>query len=286
MSFGDLTRINTNMQSLRAYNSLQQTNQRLGDAQLRLATGSRINQAADDSAGFAIANKLEARIRGQAQAQANIGDAQSMLTVAEGGANTIMDILQTMKEKAVQANNDSLSGDERGLIQGQIEQLLEEIDDIANNADFNGVSLLNGSGDAEELQFQVGAGTADGDVFTVTALSNGFTATNLSVDGLSVTGDVGSTGGIATAIEEIDSAIDTVSRQLAGIGDAQNRLSFKEQNLATSTDNYEAAKSRIMDADFAKEQMEVVKQQILQQTGTAALAQGNAAPQSVLSLIG
>ena len=109
MSFGDLTRINTNMQSLRAYNSLQQTNQRLGSAQLRLATGSRINQAADDSAGFAIANKLEARIRGQAQAQSNIGDAQSMLTVAEGGANTIMDILQTMKEKAVQSNNDSLS---------------------------------------------------------------------------------------------------------------------------------------------------------------------------------
>jgi len=287
MSFGDLTRINTNMQSLRAYNSLQQTNQRLGDAQLRLATGSRINEAADDSAGFAIANKLEARIRGQSQAQANIGDAQSMLTVAEGGANTIMDILQTMKEKAVQANNDSLSDDERDLIQGQIDELVGEIDDIANNSDFNGVSLLDGS--TATLNFQVGAGTAGGDVFSVTALSGGFTTSALSVDGLSVTGAVGggtAAGSIGEAISEIDTAIDTVSERLAGIGDAQNRLSFKQQNLATSTDNYQAAKSRIMDADFAKEQMEVVKQQILQQTGTAALAQGNAAPQSVLSLIG
>jgi len=284
MSFGDLTRINTNMQSLRAYNSLQQTNQRLGDAQLRLATGSRINEAADDSAGFAIANKLEARIRGQAQAQANIGDAQSMLTVAEGGANTIMDILQTMKEKSVQANNDSLSGEERTLIQGQLNQLIGEIDDIAQNADFNGVSLLDGQA---TLSFQVGAGTTDGDVFEVGALSGGFEASTLSVatGDIDVEADAGS-GTLTTTITNIDTAIDTVSEKLAGIGDAQNRLSFKQQNLATSTDNYQAAKSRIMDADFAKEQMEVVKQQILQQTGTAALAQGNAAPQSVLSLIG
>ena len=285
MSFGDLTRINTNMQSLRAYNSLQQTNQRLGDAQLRLATGSRINQAADDSAGFAIANKLEARVRGQAQAQANIGDAQSMLTVAEGGANTIMDILQTMKEKAVQANNDSLSGNERELIQGQLNELIGEIDDIADNSDFNGVELL--SGDAGTLTFQVGAGTTNGDTFEVTALTGGFKAETLSVTSgdIDVDADAGS-GTLTDTITNIDSAIDTVSEKLAGIGDAQNRLSFKQQNLATSTDNYEAAKSRIMDADFAKEQMEVVKQQILQQTGTAALAQGNAAPQSVLSLIG
>ncbi|NBB85981.1 MAG: flagellin [Bacteroidetes bacterium] len=284
MSFGDLTRINTNMQSLRAYNSLQQTNQRLGSAQLRLATGSRINQAADDSAGFAIANKLGARIRGQAQAQSNIGDAQSMLTVAEGGANTIMDILQTMKEKAVQANNDSLSGDERTLIQGQLDELIGEIDDIAQNADFNGVSLLDGQA---TLSFQVGAGTTGGDVFEVGALSGGFESATLSVStgDIDVESDAGSTT-LTNTISSIDTAIDTVSGKLAGIGDAQNRLSFKQQNLATSTDNYQAAKSRIMDADFAKEQMEVVKQQILQQTGTAALAQGNAAPQSVLSLIG
>ncbi|TQE91883.1 MAG: flagellin, partial [Spiribacter salinus] len=234
---------------------------------------------------FAIANKLGARVRGQAQAQANIGDAQSMLTVAEGGANTIMDILQTMKEKAVQANNDSLSGDERTLIQGQLNELIGEIDDIASNADFNGVNLLDGS--TTSLSFQVGAGTAGGDTFAVTALSGGFGAATLSVStgDIDVEADPGS-GTLNGAIGAIDTAIDTVSERLAGIGDAQNRLSFKQQNLATSTDNYEAAKSRIMDADFAKEQMEVVKQQILQQTGTAALAQGNAAPQSVLSLIG
>jgi len=281
MSFGDLTRINTNIQSLQAYNSLQQTNQRLGDAQLRLATGSRINQAADDSAGFALASKLEARVRGQSQAQANIGDAQSMLTVAEGGANTIMDLLQTMKEKAVQANNDSLSEDERNLIDNQVQALKAEVTDIAANTDFNGVQMLDGNTTASNLVFQVGADS--GDTFGVDALATGFTLGSLSIDDLAVSGGVADIG---AEIDKIDTAIDNAAEQLAGIGDAQSRLSFKQQNLATSTDNYEAAKSRIMDADFAKEQMEVVKQQILQQTGTAALAQGNAAPQSVLSLIG
>ena len=291
MSFGDLTRINTNMQALRANNSLQQTNQRLGDAQLRLATGSRINQAADDSAGFAIASKLEARVRGQAQAEANIGDAKSLLTVAEGGANTIMDILQTMKEKAVQANSDSLSGEERELIQNQISELSDEIDNIAEDTDFNTVNLLDGT--AGTLAFQVGAD--DGDLFEFDGLAttDGFKTEGLDIDDLDVYGSAATplavgegTDTIGAEIDKIDKAINTVSEELAGIGDAQSRLSFKQDNLATSTDNYEAAKSRIMDADFAKEQMEVVKQQILQQTGTAALAQGNAAPQSVLSLIG
>ena len=275
MSFGDLTRINTNLQALRANNSLQMTNQRLGAAQLRLATGSRINQAADDSAGFALASKLEARVRGQSQAQANIGDAQSMLTVAEGGANTIMDIVQSLKEKAVQANNDSLGTEEVQLIQNQIEALRGEIDAIAEGTDFNGVDLLDGSIDG--LTFQVDADS--GDTFTTTALDDDFDSVALAIDGIDVTMDS------EAALTAIDNAIDTLATRLGGIGDAQNSLEFRLQNLTTATDNNEAARSRIMDADFAKEQMEVVKQQILQQTGTAALAQANAAPQSVLSLL-
>ncbi len=275
MSFGDLTRINTNLQALRANNSLQMTNQRLGDAQLRLATGSRINSAADDSAGFALASQLEARVRGQSQAQANIGDAQSMLTVAEGGANTIMDIVQSLKEKAVQANNDSLGDEEVQLIQNQIEALRGEIDDIAAGTDFNGVNLLDGSIDG--LTFQVDADS--GDTFTTTALDDNFDSATLGIDAIDVTDDAGA------ALDAVDSAIDTLAASLGGIGDAQNSLEFRLQNLTTATDNNEAARSRIMDADFAKEQMEVVKQQILQQTGTAALAQANAAPQSVLSLL-
>jgi len=285
MSFGDLTRINTNVQSLRAYNQLQHTNSRLNDHQLRLATGRRINQAADDSAGFALSKKLEARIRGQRQAQANIGDAQSMLTVAESATTTMMDIVQSMKEKVVQARNDSMGEDERELIQGYIDEMALELQDLADHSDFNGVALLNGT--AGTLNFQVGAGTADGDVFSVEIPD--FSPDNAAFgDGTVAIEDIVVDNNDAdreTALGAIDGAIDFLSAQIAKIGDAQNRLSFKEQNLATSTDNYEAAKSRIMDADFAKEQMELVKQQILQETGNAALAQSNAAPQSVLSLL-
>jgi len=285
MSFGDLTRINTNVQSLRAYNQLQRTNSRLNDHQLRLATGKRINEAADDSAGFALSKKLEARIRGQRQAQANIGDAQSMLTVAESATTTMMDIVQSMKEKVVQARNDSMGDDERDLIQGYIDEMALELQDLADHSEFNGVALLNGT--AGTLNFQVGAGTAAGDVFAV-AIPD-FSPDNADFgDGTVAIEDIvvdTTDADRETALGAVDGAIDFLSAQIAQIGDAQNRLSFKEQNLATSTDNYEAAKSRIMDADFAKEQMELVKQQILQETGNAALAQSNAAPQSVLSLL-
>ena len=285
MSFGDLTRINTNVQSLRAYNQLQHTNSRLNDHQLRLATGRRINEAADDSAGFALSKKLEARIRGQRQAQDNIGDAQSMLTVAESATTTMMDIVQSMKEKVVQARNDSMGEDERELIQGYIDEMALELQDLADHSEFNGVSLLNGT--AGTLNFQVGAGTADGDVFSVeipdfSPDNAAFGDSTVAIEDIVVDNDDADR---ETALGAIDGAIDFLSAQIAQIGDAQNRLSFKEQNLATSTDNYEAAKSRIMDADFAKEQMELVKQQILQETGNAALAQSNAAPQSVLSLL-
>ena len=285
MSFGDLTRINTNVQSLRAYNQLQHTNSRLNDHQLRLATGKRINEAGDDSAGFALSKKLEARIRGQRQAQANIGDAQSMLTVAESATTTMMDIVQSMKEKVVQARNDSMGTGERELIQGYIDEMALELQDLADHSEFNGVALLDGT--AGTLNFQVGAGTATGDVFAVEipdfSPDNGdFGDGTVAIEDIVVDNDDADR---ETALGAVDGAIDFLSAQIAKIGDAQNRLSFKEQNLATSTDNYEAAKSRIMDADFAKEQMELVKQQILQETGNAALAQSNAAPQSVLSLL-
>jgi len=283
MSFGDLTRINTNVQSLRAYNQLQHTNSRLNDHQLRLATGRRINEAADDSAGFALSKKLEARIRGQRQAQANIGDAQSMLTVAEGATTTMMDIVQSMKEKVVQARNDSMGDEERASIQSYLDAAVLELQDLVADTDFNGVNLLDGT----ENDFTCQVGADNGDVFDVD-LPNFGTAQVDFGDGTTAIGGVAVDGTDAErdqAINIVDGAINFLSSNIADIGDAQSRLSFKEQNLATSTDNYEAARSRIMDADFAKEQMGLVKQQILQQTGTAALAQSNAAPQSVLSLL-
>ncbi len=276
MSLGDLTRINTNIQSLQALNQLQKTNAEMGIRQLRLATGSRLNRAEDDSASYSIAKKLEAKIRGQAQALANIGDAKSMLTVGEGALNTVMDILQTMKEKVIQAANDTLSSDERTSIKNYLNELSAELQDTLDGAEFNGTALFGSA--TVMLQFQVGASSSD----TFSVSIDPTSASGLSVASTDLI--VASAASAAATLDNIDNAIKDVADRLAAIGDAQTRLTFKQDNLSTSMTNYEAARSRIADADFAKEQMEIVKLQILQQTGTAALAQANAAPQAVLSL--
>ncbi len=363
MALGDSTRVNSNLQSLNALRALHNTNEKLGVHQMRLATGSRINRAEDDSAGYSIAKKLEAKVRGQAQALSNIGDAKGMLTVAEGSLNTAMDILQTMKEKATQAANDTMGDGERTAIKNQLDALTKELGNTLEGTKFNGMDLFDGtarnfqvgaSGTEETDNFAVNLGTAEaddlvGELKTAVATSGGtnasivseqtftggkdvaaktFTITGtgaamklmegtnevavgdaningktLNYEGFSFKLTAGAdtntftlagtgSGGLIvesnadarTSINTLDTAIQTVSDQLAGIGDAQSRLTFKQQNLSTSMSNYEASRSRIQDADFAKEQMEIVKLQILQQTGTASLAQANSSQQGVLSL--
>ncbi|MEX0747329.1 MAG: flagellin [Rhodothermales bacterium] len=275
----DLTRINTNLQAISSLNALQRTNSQLGIRQLRLATGSQINRAEDDSAGYTIAKKLEARVRGQAKALQNIGDAKSMLTVGEGSLNSVMDILQSMKEKTVQAANDTMGATERTAIKNELDALSAEVAEILSDSTFNGTSLFSSVGTS--FTYQVNA--ENGDTFVAAIATIGATGAS----GMSIaTGDldVTSAGSAGTSLAYIDSAINTVSTRLASIGDSQKRLSFKQENLQTSMVNYEAARSRIEDADFAKEQMEILKLQILQQTGTAALAQANTGPQSILQL--
>lgn len=277
-AFGDLTKINTNVQALQSLMALQQTNSKLAMHQLRLATGSRINRAEDDSAGYSISKKLEARVRGQAQALANIGDAKGMLTVAEGSLNTVMDILQTMKEKVVQAANDSFGTSERASIKSQLDALSLEIGDLLGDTTFNGTSLFSST--ATSLTFQVNS--EKGDTFAVTIPS--ISASLLSVASADLV--VTSNASAADTLGRINDAINGIATRLGSIGDSQKRLSFKQDNLQIAKNNYEAARSRIADADFAQEQMQVVKLQILQQTGTASLAQANIAPQSVLGLFG
>jgi flagellin len=279
MSTGDITRINTNLQAISSLNALQRTNSQLGLRQLRLATGSQINRAEDDSAGYTIAKKLEARVRGQAKALQNIGDAKSMLTVAEGSLNSIMDILQSMKEKTVQAANDTMGSTERTAIKNELNALSAEIGEILEGTTFNGTSLFSNTGTS--FTFQVNA--ENGDTFAAAIATigvAGVSGMSVAVADLVVT----SAGTAGTTLAYIDGAINTVSTRLASIGDSQKRLSFKQENLQTSMVNYEAARSRIEDADFAKEQMEILKLQILQQTGTASLAQANVGPQSILQL--
>ncbi|GAB5518499.1 MAG: flagellin [Rhodothermales bacterium] len=276
MAFGDLSRVNTNLQSMQSLRTLQRTNNELGQRQMRLATGSRINRAEDDSAGYTISKKLEARVRGQAQALTNVGDAKSLLTVAEGSLNTVMDILQTMKEKSIQAANDTMGTDERTAIKNELNALSAEVDDIIGDTTFNGTGLFTSTA----LSFQVNA--ESGDTFSVTIGST--SATGLGVSTASLVVD--SANNASLTIGNIDDAIDDISETLASLGDSQKRLTFKQENLTTSMNNYEAARSRIADADFAKEQMEIVKLQILQQTGTASTAQANQGAQSILSLLG
>jgi flagellin len=214
--------------------------------------------------------------------------------------DTQLDILQTMKEKATQAANDSLGNSERKAIQDELNKLTEELNDIGNNTSFNGTDLLTGSGSdtspGVELNFQTGASKNDTfettiDNTTADKLGNDSSPNIASgADNSSISGfkqDVtGSAGARKDAIEAIDDGIDDITGQLSDLGATQNRLSFKQENLETSTNNLSAAQSRIEDADFAKEQTEVAKLQVQQQSGTAQLAQANASGQSVLSLLG
>ncbi|WP_263788930.1 flagellin [Salinibacter grassmerensis] len=418
------SQINTNIQSQQAFQNLSDTSEELSTRRERLTTGLRINSASDDAAGFEIANRLEAKTGAQQQSLRNIGDAKSALSTAEGALDSQLDILQTAREKATQAANGSLSQNERDAIGNELQSLVSEVNDIADNATFNGDQLIKGGsagadGNSVGLTFQTGAeadstfdvnignstaedrgidgnvnpsiadgqnvissdfsdsklGLSAGDIAASTATtstSDGGTATELaggleggtfevkvtdtndgdssgddnvltfetanttktadlstaspptitlesgtgtntiSFEASSVSftaGDIregeektfevsvndnnnigdrlegGSAGAARAIVEDTKAAINDLTTQLSDLGASQNRLSFKESNLETSRTNLNAAQSRIEDADFAKEQTQVAKLQVQQQSGTAQLAQANAAGQSVLSLL-
>jgi flagellin len=276
MAFGDMTRLNTNIGVMEAYNKFQATSAKLGMRQLRLATGSRLNSAEDDSAGFSIASSLRSKIRGQTQAATNIGDAKSMLTVAEGSMSSIMEILQTMKEKTVQAANDTMGSDERTAIDNQLTALSAEITDLLGDSKFNNTSLFTSSA----FNLQVGAEASNSFAVTVGTMS----VTQLGVQAAAI--DVSSASAATALLSTIDAAITTISNKVGSVGDSQKRLTFKQDAINIAINNNEAAHSRIHDADFAKEQMEIVKLQILQQTGISAMAQANSSASAVLNLLG
>ena len=278
MAFGDLSRIRGNIQAMQALNSLNQINQELGIRQLRLATGKRINSAEDDAAGFVISKTLQHRGKGLAVALGNVGDAKSMLAIAEGGLDSILDILETMKEKVTQAASDTLGSTERNAIDDELDALTNEIDDIVDETTFNGVSLLTG----KQMTIQTGEATTDTLYVTVSAADHDSAA--LGVIDASI--DTSSAANASIALSRVNTAITTVKNSIANIGSYQARLTTKETTLTNAITNTEASRSRIADADFAKEQLESLKLQIMQQTATSALAQANSAPQIILSLFG
>ncbi|MDR8393043.1 flagellin [Aliifodinibius sp. S!AR15-10] len=314
-SFGDLNRVNTNIQSLDSQYSLNRINSDIAENQLKMSTGKRINRAEDDSAGYSIATKLRSRVGGLNQAMQNVGDAKSVLDIAEASYSTVMDSLVEMKSLATQAANDSLGDTERGFIGDQIEALGDDINEVANQTVYQDYELLNGEETGMtgslSLEFQVGERKSD----TITTSINAVNVGELFNQGGGATANLGATGsttaiqadsastsgsgqgGLTFAstatsadyrefISAVDSAINTMSENVNDIGITQSSLSVREETLSQSISANEAAKSRIMDTDFAKAQSESVRLQILQQTATSSLAQANNGPQSVLGFIG
>lgn len=276
MAFYSGSRINTNVGALNAFNALNNINSKIGTVQMRLSTGKRINSAADDPAGYTIGKKLEARSKSLSQALNNVGELKNILSVAEGGLQSINDIYSGIKEKIIQAGNGSYSSDELDAIVKEVNQMLDEVDDIISETKFNGTALLNNQFTSKVFQ----TGADGGDSITV-SLSSNIDSADFGLNSLT---SANINTSLTTTLSSIDSAIQTVSSELQTVGSLSARLDVKEQTLSTAITNTDAAMSRIMDADIAKEQLEITKLQILQQTATVQLAQANAAPQGVLSL--
>jgi flagellin len=264
-------RINTNVEAFNAHRQLVGTSDKLAKSMERLSSGYRINRAADDAAGLAITEKLRGQITGLDQAQRNGQDAISLVQTAEGSLTEVHAMLQRVRELAVQYKNGSLSTSDRLAIQSEVNMLASEVERIGSTAQFNGIQLLNVQ---QTISFQVGA--QDGEIITVSTISLG-SSVPAGVYALSATG--------SGDISEIDVAIDAISAQRAQFGAVQNRLDHTLKNLAVYQENLEASESRIRDVDMASEMVNFTKLQILQQSGTAMLAQANQLPQSVLQLL-
>ena len=272
----DFTRIGANIPAMQAMNSFNSINNRIATHQLRLATGKRINTAGDDPAGYQLAKTLDSRSRGLNVAFDNVSNAQNLLNIAEGGYQNIMDILQTVKEKATQAADGLYSSVQRTALNDQVTALVAEIDDIVSETTFNGSNLINGSYSA--TTFQTGETASD----TLAVALQGADSADLSVNSLAL----GSQASASAAITTVNSAITTLAQRIQDVGEYKARLSSKEGTLSVSITNTEAIRSTIEDADFAKEQMELMKLQIVQQTALSSLTQSNSSPQMVLGLFG
>ena len=307
--------VNTNQGSLSAQRSLAASGMELKQAMERLSSGKKINSAADDAAGFAIAERMTAQIRGLNMATKNANDGLSMLATVENATNDVTDMLQRIRELAVQAANDTNSVKDRGFLQTEVNSLLEEINRVATQTIYNNKPVLDGnlSGD-----FQVGTEqgqtisfaitSIDTDELGLTDLDDSATPTydtgNYDIDMSAMTvngvvldaapsGTTGTAGSISilTASDATDSlalisaALEKVAGNRAEYGALQNRLEYTVSNLMNVAEFTTSARSRIEDADFAAESARLAKAQVLQQTGTAMLAQANAAPQLALQLI-
>ena len=266
-------RIQNNVEAFNAHRNLAWTEGKLATSMERLSSGYRINRAADDAAGLAISERLRGQINGLDQSQRNAQDAVSLVQTAEGSLTEVHAMLQRVRELAVEYKNGSLSNADRTAIQSEVNQLASEIERIGQSAEFNGIKLLNA---VSTISFQIGS--EDGQNITVSTISLG-SSSGVGVSYFTLSSVAN------TDIAEIDTAIDNVSAQRAQFGAVQNRLEYTLQNAAIYQENLTSSESRIRDVDMAAEMVNFTKLQILQQAGTAMLAQANQASQGVLTLL-
>jgi len=278
-----MTVIASNVSAIRAQNASNKANLGLSQAMERLSTGKRINTAKDDAAGLAIATKMTSEIRGLTAAMRNANDGLSVTQVAEGAMGEVSNILQRMRELAVQASSGTVSEDDRTAIQAEVTELTSQITNIAERTSFNGISLLNGSAaatDPLEVKIQVGNNAGE----TVDLSINAMNLEALGLDSMATWADADGQGA-SDALALIETAINTVSASRATLGGVQSRLEATVNNLNTTITNLSDARSRIEDADFSAESTALAKNQILSQASTAMLAQANQSQQGVLSLL-
>ena len=281
-----MTTINTNVMSLNAQRNLSASSGSLATSMQRLSSGLRVNSAKDDAAGLAIAERMNAQVKGMKVAIRNANDGISLAQTAEGALAKVGDNLQRMRELAVQAANDTNGTSDRAALDKEYKALASENGRVISSTEFNNQKLLDGTGGngSGVFSFQVGAETATDNQITVTTTNVGTAMTTATTDGTVAT--LGTDAASArTAMDALDVAIDAVTSSRADFGAVQNRFDTVIANLQVASENQAASRGRIMDADFATETANLSRGQILQQAGTAMIAQANQLPQGVLSLL-
>jgi flagellin len=277
--------INTNVSALNAQNVMTKNTRSMSATMEQLSTGSRINSAQDDAAGLAIGQSQTSQIRGLNQAVRNLNDGVNLLQTAEGALTETTNMLQRMRELAVQAASGTYSDTQRGYLQTEFLALGSQIDKIASETTWNGYTILTGatgSSASDDGTFTFQSGQTSGQTVDVDITS--MTLTSLGVGTGVVTG-VSTVASASSAIAYIDSALDTVNNQRATLGASINQMTYAVDNLTNISANTSASRSTIMDTDYATASTSLSKTQIIQQAATAMLAQANQQPQSVLSLL-
>jgi flagellin len=272
--------IKSNLSAVDAQRTLGKNEESIRLGLRNIASGLRINQAADDAAGLSISERLRSIERGFQQSSANIQDATSALQVAEGGMEQTGETLQRIRELAVQASNDTLTDDDRAVIQGEVDQLVSEIDRMTGNTTFNGRQLLSGDYSSANGGLNVQMGASEGDSMSVAL--NEVSASSLGVSRV----DVSTRGAASASLSQLDTAVSTLSSQRSEIGANINRMESASTFVGTARENTLSALSQLRDADMGQETTKLAISKVLQQANASALTQANLNPQNALKLLG